>query len=143
MTARPQVLSTRPSTGVYYPRVDDTRTRKPATMDRLDQHPADSLSALLSGFKVHSTVFCVSDLGAPWGFHVDDSAVAKFHLALEGSCVLTLDTGGATEIGCGDLVLLIAGTGHRVQDRPGSRVRELDGILADHPVDAASRLEYG
>src|SRR5262245_15296222 len=110
-------------------------------MDRVIQHPADSLSELLCGIKLHCTGYRVSDLGVPWGFRVDDSPVAKFHLALEGSCLL--DSGARTEIGCGDLVLLVARTGHRVQDRPGSEIRELERIRADRPVDGASRPEYG
>jgi AraC-like DNA-binding protein len=112
-------------------------------MERLDQPVRDSLSDLLSSVKVHSAVYCVSDLRAPWGFHVADSTVAKFHLVLEGSCRLTLDAGAHTEVGCGDLVLLAGGAGHSVRDQPGSSVRELERILADHPVDDNARLKYG
>jgi AraC-like DNA-binding protein/mannose-6-phosphate isomerase-like protein (cupin superfamily) len=112
-------------------------------MRRLNQYPQDPVSDLLRGVRVHSTVYCQSDLGAPWGFRVADSTVAKFHLVLAGSCVLTLDSGEQTEVGCGDLVLLPSGAGHTVRDRPGSRVRALDRILADHPVDADSRLVFG
>jgi AraC-like DNA-binding protein len=111
-------------------------------MERLDQPVRDALSDLLSSVKVHSAVYCVSDLRAPWGFHVADSAVAKFHLMLEGSCRVTLDAGAHTEISRGDLVLLAGGAGHSVRDQPGSSVRELERILADHPVDDG-RLEYG
>src|SRR5215467_1496696 len=112
-------------------------------MERLDEPVRDSLSDILSSIKVHSAVYCVSDFRAPWGFHVADSAVAKFHLVLEGSCRLTLDAGAQIEIGCGDLALLPGGVGHSVQDRPGSRVRELEDILIDHPVDSGGYLEYG
>lgn len=43
----------------------------------------------------------------------------------------------------GDLVLLPLGDGHVIADQPGSPVRHLDAILAEHPVDAAGRLAYG
>jgi AraC-like DNA-binding protein len=43
----------------------------------------------------------------------------------------------------GDLVLLPHGDGHTITDQPGSPVRRLDAILAEHPVDEASRLCYG
>jgi AraC-like DNA-binding protein len=112
-------------------------------MERLDEPVRDSLSAILSSIKVHSAVYCVSDFRAPWGFHVADSTVAKFHLVLDGGCRLRLDAGAQTEIGRGDLVLLPGGAGHSVQDRPGSSVRELEDILVEHPVDASGYLEYG
>jgi AraC family transcriptional regulator, alkane utilization regulator len=112
-------------------------------MQRLNARTHDPVSDVLRRIRVHSTVYCLSDFGAPWGFHVEDSTIAKFHLVLEGSCVLTLDTGEDTEVDCGDLVLLATGIGHSVRDRPGSRVRELERILIDHPVDADSHLEYG
>src|SRR5690349_21534991 len=112
-------------------------------MQRLNHGTHDPVSELLRGVRVHSTVYCLSDLGAPWGFHVEDSTVAKFHLVLEGICVLTLDSGEETEIGSGDLVLLPTGAGHAVRDRPGTRIRDLERILTDHPVDADMRLHYG
>jgi AraC-like DNA-binding protein/mannose-6-phosphate isomerase-like protein (cupin superfamily) len=112
-------------------------------MDRLNQHPDDAVSELLRAVKVHSTVYCLSDFRAPWGFRVEDSTVAKFHLVLEGSCVLTLDGGERVAVGGGEFVLLPAGAGHTVRDRPGSRVRRLDRILAEHPVGDDARLVYG
>jgi hypothetical protein len=59
----------------------------------LDRRPDDPVSELLRAVQVRSTVYCVSDLSAPWGFEVEDSTAAKFHLVLEGSCVLTLTSG--------------------------------------------------
>jgi AraC-like DNA-binding protein/mannose-6-phosphate isomerase-like protein (cupin superfamily) len=106
--------------------------------------PDDALSELLRAVNVRSTVFCVSDLGAPWGFRVADSPVAKFHLVLDGAALLTVD--GEPEpvtVLPGDLVVLAHGTGHVMQDRAGSRVRGLDRILATHPVDDAARMTYG
>jgi AraC family transcriptional regulator, alkane utilization regulator len=104
---------------------------------------ADSVSELLRAVRVHSTVYCLSDFRAPWGFAVEDSTVAKFHVVLEGSCVLTVGDDDPVTVGCGDVVLLPAGTGHTVRDRPGSRVRSLERILTDHPVDDDARLVYG
>jgi AraC-like DNA-binding protein len=93
--------------------------------------------------RVHSCVYCVSDLSAPWGFQVKDSTAAKFHLVLEGSCVLTLDTDEQESLQCGDMVLLPAGTGHTVRARIDSEVRHLDRILAEHRRDSDAPLIYG
>ncbi len=110
---------------------------------RLDKEPDDAVSELLRAVQVRSTVYCVSDLSAPWGFEVEDSTAAKFHLVLEGRCVLTLTSGEEVSLECGDLVLLPAGTGHIVRDQRDSAVRYLDGILADSRADEMAPLIYG
>src|SRR5262249_32355820 len=83
------------------------------------------------------------ELTAPWGFRVEDSSVPKFHLVLEGACVLTLVTGESLPLKRGDLVLLAAGSGHVIRDRPDSAVRHLDRILAEDRADAQRPLNYG
>ena len=88
---------------------------------------SDDLSALLERINVRSVVYCLSDLGAPWGFRVDGSATAKFHLVLDGQATLTLDDPGATRVtlSAGELVLLAHGSGHLMQDRGDSPARPL------------------
>jgi AraC-like DNA-binding protein len=112
-------------------------------MDRLNRQAEDSLSKLLRVVNVHSSVYCMSDFQSPWGFHVDGSAVAKFHLTLDGRGVLALDTGERVNLEPGELVMLPFGTGHTVRDR--FRVSEepsLDWILTEHPPNLG-RLRYG
>ena len=88
---------------------------------------SDDLSALLERINVRSVVYCLSDLGAPWGFWVDGSTTAKFHLVLDGQATLTLDDPGATRVtlSAGELVLLAHGSGHLMQDRGDSPARPL------------------
>jgi Cupin len=57
---------------------------------------ADELSVLLEQINVRSVVYCLSDLGAPWGLQVDASATAKFHLVLDGRATLTLAEPGVS-----------------------------------------------
>ena len=45
-------------------------------MELLTSTGSDDLSALLERINVRSVVYCLSDLGAPWGFRVDGSATA-------------------------------------------------------------------
>jgi AraC-like DNA-binding protein len=113
----------------------------------------DDLSVLLERINVRSAVFCLSDLGAPWGFWVDGSATAKFHLVLAGRAMLTLEEPGAApaELSAGELVLLPHGSAHLMQDRRGSPAPPLDRILAeaaeaaggDGADRAAEQLAYG
>ena len=114
-------------------------------MELLTSPRDDDLSVLLEQINVRSAVFCLSDLGAPWGLRVDESATAKFHLILDGRALLTLDEPGAApaELSAGELVLLPHGSGHLIQDRRDSPARLLDDILAGLPAGAAERLAYG
>jgi AraC-like DNA-binding protein len=112
-------------------------------MDRLNASSDDGLSMVLREVNVRSAVYCLSDFGAPWGFSVERSPVAKFHLVLHGAAALTVGDSDPVALASGDLVLLPQGDGHIMQDRPGTPVRHLDRILADHPPDAAGRLSYG
>jgi len=112
-------------------------------MDRLNTNRDDGLSVLLREVNVRSVVYCLSDFAAPWGFQVERSPVAKFHVVLHGAASLAVGDGDPVALASGDLVVLPHGDGHVVQDQPGSPVRYLDRILADHPVDAAGRLSYG
>jgi len=106
--------------------------------------PADELSDSLRSISVRSVVFCRSEFTAPWGFRVEDTAIAKFHLVLRGQAHLALDgQDDMQHLRGGDVVILPRGTGHVLTDAPGSPAPSLDGILIDHPVDEAGSMSYG
>ena len=110
-------------------------------MDLMNTAPADPVAETLSAVNVLSSVYCLSDLRAPWGFAVEGANVAKFHLVLEGQCWLEADGQEPVRLGQGDLVILAGGHSHVLGDVPGSDVARLEMLLADHLVDA--RLSYG
>jgi len=112
-------------------------------MRLLNGTPRDTVADLLAGLRVHSSVYCLSDLSAPWGFAVDDASTAKFHLVLEGSCWLRAGDLDPVRLGTGELVILPRGERHSVSDGPGSPVIGLDRVIAGHPLDANARLRYG
>jgi AraC-like DNA-binding protein len=112
-------------------------------MKLLNATPRDAVAELLAVVKVHSSVYCLSDLGAPWGFRVDGAATAKFHLVLEGSCWLRVDGLDPVRLGTGELVILPRGERHAMSDELGSPVTGLDRIIANHPLDANAGLRYG
>ncbi len=112
-------------------------------MDRLNPRVTDTVSSLLNAIKVQSSVFCLSDLGAPWGFEVAASKIAKFHLVLEGKCWLQPQGRDAVLLGDGDLVILPHGTGHAMRDEPGSSVISLETLTSYYPPDADARLRNG
>jgi hypothetical protein len=59
-------------------------------MDRVAGPGEDGLSSLLRDVRVRSVVYCLSDFAEPWGFSVERSPVAKFHVLLHGTAALTV-----------------------------------------------------
>lgn len=97
-------------------------------MDRLAETQPDSVSDTLRSLSVHSSVFCTSELRAPWGFRVERSSAAKFHLVLAGSCCVRLEDRDPIQLGPGDLVFLPRGDAHWLSDgteRPQVSLTEL------------------
>lgn len=106
--------------------------------------PADDLSDSLRSINVRSVVFCRSEFTAPWGFRVEDTTIAKFHLVLRGQAHLVLDGDDQMhQLVRGDVVILPHGTGHALTDAPDSPAPSLEGILLDQPVDEAGSMSYG
>jgi AraC-like DNA-binding protein len=104
-------------------------------MDVLVPAEVDAVSDLLRSLAVESSVFCMSELRAPWGFSVERSSVAKFHLVLEGSCWLRLDDRPPARLDQGDLVLLPGGDEHSLGDDTGRVSVSLDELLQNRPLD--------
>ena len=115
-------------------------------MDRL--HPPekpdqDALNDLLGSLRIHTTVYCHSEMRAPWGFAVAAKDVCAFHIVLDGACWLEVDgTDSALPLETGDVVLLVTGRGHRVKDDPSSHAEWLEDILSHNRPDNG-RLTYG
>jgi AraC family transcriptional regulator, alkane utilization regulator len=104
---------------------------------------ADGISQLLFRLSVTSTVYCLSEMSAPWGFEVAARRSPVFHLLTAGSAWLDVDgQPGPIRLLAGDLVILPGGQGHVVRDSRESRVLWLDRILADTPP-IHGRLRHG
>jgi AraC-like DNA-binding protein/mannose-6-phosphate isomerase-like protein (cupin superfamily) len=104
----------------------------------------DVVSDLLDAVRVRATVYCRSDLCAPWGFGVQAHGNPSFHVVTQGRCRLEVDDGSQPlELTTGDLVLLPHGPTHWLRDQPTSPIVWLDEILASTPMDGNGRLRYG
>ena len=111
-------------------------------MDHLNTAPTDVLTETLSAIRVQSSVYCLSELRAPWGFRVDGANMAKFHVVLEGACWLEADGLDPVKLAEGDLVILAHGHGHVMRDEPGTAAPALESLIADHPLDASARHRF-
>jgi AraC-like DNA-binding protein/mannose-6-phosphate isomerase-like protein (cupin superfamily) len=86
------------------------------TMTQLATPAPDAVSELLSSVSVRSTVFCLSELRAPWEFRVEDEQLPKFHLVLEGSATLVCAGEPPIALEAGELVVLPRGAAHALAD---------------------------
>ena len=103
----------------------------------------DGLSQLLLRLSVTSSLYCVSQMSAPWGFQVGARPMPAFHLLISGSACLEVDGGREViPLTAGDLVILPRGDGHRVRDSPVSPVLWLDRILEESPP-VQGRIRHG
>jgi AraC-like DNA-binding protein len=104
---------------------------------------ADGISQLLFRLSVTSTVYCLSEMSAPWGFRVAARANPAFHLLTAGSAWLEVECRpDPVRLLAGDLVILPRGQAHVVRDSRESTVLWLDRILADTPP-IGGRLWHG
>jgi AraC-like DNA-binding protein len=106
---------------------------------------SDVVSDLLDTVRVRTTIYCHSDMHAPWGFGVRAHGNPSFHVITQGSGWLELEgADDPIEAHAGDLVLLPRGPEHWLRDHPGSPTQWLDDILASPAFDQdQGTLHYG
>jgi AraC-like DNA-binding protein len=114
-------------------------------MEHLNDFDAtDPLSRILRAVEIRSTVYCRSDMSAPWGFGVEGHGNPAFHVVSSGSCWLEVDNEpNQVALAAGDLVILPTGRRHWIRDDPATPAVELDELLANVPPDAHRRLSHG
>jgi AraC family transcriptional regulator, alkane utilization regulator len=103
----------------------------------------DPLGDVLGEVRFRSSIFCRSEMSAPWGFGVLGRDLASFHFVERGSCWLEVaDAGVRIQLVPGDLVVLPHGNAHVVRDEPNSAVTLLDDLLGKHKVQDGT-LRFG
>jgi AraC-like DNA-binding protein len=109
-----------------------------------DGGDTDVVSEVLRSLRVRSTVWCRSQLRAPWGFGTDARGTAAFHVVTAGCCWLQVEGDGAQRrLDAGDLVVLPTGRRHWLRDHPATPAPALERLLARHPLDEQRRLHGG
>lgn len=112
-------------------------------MQRLGRfEQGDGVTELLRAARVQSTLWCRSELGAPWGLGIEAHGEPAFHVVASGECWLEVDGLPMRHLAAGDLVVLPHGDAHALRDDPASRLTLLEDLLARTPVDGG-RLRHG
>ena len=111
-------------------------------MTQLASPLPDAVSEVLRTFGVRSTIFCVSELRAPWAFRVSDEPVAKFHLVLAGRAHLSCADKSVT-LAEGDLVVLPHGNGHALAGDRLTAAPPLEQLITAHGLEDGWRLRNG
>jgi AraC-like DNA-binding protein len=105
---------------------------------------SDPLGEVLASVRFQTTIFCRSDLTAPWGFSVAGRDIATFHFVQRGECWLEVDEAATKlRLRAGDVVILPHGHPHVVRDSPRSSVSRLDDLLKSHEVGDQGTLRFG
>jgi AraC-like DNA-binding protein len=112
-------------------------------MSRLVTPMGDAVSDALRLLGVRSTILCISELRSPWAFSIKGDGVAKFHVVLEGTAFLVGSTAEPVALAAGDVVVLPRGATHALTGDYALPVPALGEVLAEHPLDAELRLQYG
>src|SRR2546423_13371143 len=114
-------------------------------MHRLDTHDGpDFLGDVLGTVRFRSTIFCRSELAAPWGFSVSGREIATFHFVERGGGWLEVSGAAApVRVEAGDLIILPHGHAHVRRDAPGSTVSRLDVLLSARSENAGATLRFG
>ncbi len=107
----------------------------------------DALTDILRSVHLQGSVYCRSELSAPWGFSVPKSERTQFHVVRRGRCWLLLEGARRTEpvlLEAGDLVLLPCGSAHVMADSLKTRALPLERLIREHlPPDGGKPLVYG
>lgn len=83
--------------------------------------PVDPLGAVLHGLRMTGTLYCQSELSAPWGFALPAlPGCLMLHAVTCGRARLSVLGKEAVELGPGELALVPHGTGHTLSDSPGA-----------------------
>lgn len=104
----------------------------------------DALTEVLQTTHLHSHFLGRAELSAPWGIQVSQQKHATFHIVIQGSCWLDVDSlHESIPIAAGDLVVIGQGHGHSIRsDRQTSAIM-LEELLAKRSPDSDSLLSFG
>lgn len=79
----------------------------------------DVLSDVLESLRFRGSIFFRSELAAPWGIALKQMAVPRFHISIQGRCVVGSTLDPVTQLDEMDIVMIPRGAQHWISDQPG------------------------
>jgi AraC-like DNA-binding protein len=96
----------------------------------------DVLSSVVDALRIKGQLFCRAQRHGPWGIVLPAVPAPYFHVIERGTCWLERDQTPPLPLAAGEVVLLPAGTAHRLVDAPGRPALPLQvisrTIFAEH-----------
>jgi AraC-like DNA-binding protein len=101
----------------------------------------DPLADVLDLSRVRGALMANVRAHAPWGLELPQNAGASFHAVTSGTAWLRVAGCDPIQLMPGDLLLLPAGTGHRLSSEPRGRCRSFDRAMKERLMTPEGDLE--
>jgi AraC-like DNA-binding protein len=101
----------------------------------------DTLADVLEVSRVRGALMATVRARAPWGLALPQSDGASMHAITSGTGWLCVEGSEPLQLMPGDVVMLPAGTPHRVSSEPDGRCRAFDRALKQKLIEADGQLE--
>ncbi|MEM9073354.1 MAG: AraC family transcriptional regulator [Myxococcota bacterium] len=104
----------------------------------------DPLSDIFQTLRVRSSLYFRAHLTAPWGLEVPaQDRVARFHIVLDGSCLLGVEGKSEQHLQRGDLAVVPRGAAHTLRADEASQTFALATVLDESAYDGREDLYFG
>ena len=109
------------------------------------QEAMDVLSDVLATLRLRSSLYFRAEFGGPWAARVPaDPGTVRFHLLLQGECILQVPgISGHSVLAAGDVALVPHGAEQTLADAPGRQALELPEVFAAARFDDTGPLSLG
>lgn len=104
----------------------------------------DILNDILETLDFQGVLYFRTDFSSPWGLTVPrHQHAARFHLVIQGQCIVTLPAGDSVALNSGDLVLIPHGQTHCLSDQPQADAPPLETVLENAAYNGEGVLTLG
>jgi len=104
----------------------------------------DILNDIFDTLNLSGALYFRTDFSGPWAITVPDlDQAARFHLVVQGRCVIEFPSGNHLELNPGDLVLVPKGSTHIISDKLGRATAPLETVLDSSGYDGKGVLVIG
>lgn len=106
--------------------------------------PSDPLGEILHLLRLTGTLYCRSELTAPWGIDMPEfEGCMMFHIVTAGRCWLEVDDAEPRLLQAGSLVLLPHGSAHCARSEPGVAAEPLFDIPVEKVSERYEIMRHG